>query len=475
VTLAYAGTTLHTTPRERYARAGRAAGCPADQLANFRRGQYVAQPKQLQFHAAARECDRPGGPTQIGQGGARGGAKSHGVVCQIVFDDCYRAPGIKWLYLRSVGASARESFEDMLGKAMPGMMQYYVRARSALELPNGSRVLLGGFRNERDIDKYIGIEYDGVAIDDAHLVSKAKYDQIRGSQRTSRTDWRPRTYITFNPGGIGHAHLKALFVQPWRTKRETDTRFFFSLPEDNAFLNPEYLEYLEGLTGWLYQAWRKGDFDIAAGQFFTTWRQDIHVMPSFVPPHDWRFWLAMDYGFTHYNVVLLLTEDNDGKVYVVDEHAERKWLVPRHAQAVDAMLERWSLSRQRIWRFVAGADVFAKTGTTGGTVADQWSQAGFKLKAANDDRINGAAEVLHRLGDLSGSVTVPPTLRIFDNCARLIECLPSLEHDPHRPEDVLKVDTDENGNGGDDCYDAARYGVMEVARSRYGRIHAYDY
>ena len=171
MTLAYAGTTLHTTPRERYARAGRAAGCPADQLANFRRGQYVAQPKQLQFHAAARECDRPGGPTQIGQGGARGGAKSHGVVCQIVFDDCYRAPGIKWLYLRSVGASARESFEDMLGKAMPGMMQYYVRARSALELPNGSRVLLGGFRNERDIDMYIGIEYDGVAIDDAHLVS----------------------------------------------------------------------------------------------------------------------------------------------------------------------------------------------------------------------------------------------------------------------------------------------------------------
>jgi hypothetical protein len=33
-------------------------------------------------------------------------------------------------------------------------------------------------------------------------------------------------------------------------------------------------------------------------------------------------------------------------------------------------------------------------------------------------------------------------------------------HDPHRPEDVLKVDCDDEGNGGDDWYDAFRYGVM---------------
>jgi hypothetical protein len=27
-------------------------------------------------------------------------------------------------------------------------------------------------------------------------------------------------------------------------------------------------------------------------------------------------------------------------------------------------------------------------------------------------------------------------------------CLPALQHDPNRPEDVLKVDCDEDGNGG---------------------------
>lgn len=30
----------------------------------------------------------------------------------------------------------------------------------------------------------------------------------------------------------------------------------------------------------------------------------------------------------------------------------------------------------------------------------------------------------------------------------LVECLPALRHDPNRTEDVLKVDVDEDGNGG---------------------------
>ena len=37
-----------------------------------------------------------------------------------------------------------------------------------------------------------------------------------------------------------------------------------------------------------------------------------------------------------------------------------------------------------------------------------------------------------------------------------LQCLPALQHDPNRPEDVLKVDADEDGVGGDDTADALR-------------------
>ena len=46
-----------------------------------------------------------------------------------------------------------------------------------------------------------------------------------------------------------------------------------------------------------------------------------------------------------------------------------------------------------------------------------------------------------------------------------METLPALQHDPNRPEDVLKVDADEDGVGGDDAADALRYLVATKSRT----------
>ena len=277
-----------TTPRERYAQAGHMAGCPADQLANFRRGYYVAQPKQLQFHAAARAADTDGA-TQIGFGGARGPGKSHAIMAQIVLDDCQRVPGLKALFLRSVGKAARESFEDLLSKVCPQYLGCYQPGNARLVLPNGSRVILGGFRTEGDIAKYLGLEYEVIGIEETTLLQQSYYDKIRGSLRSTREGWRTRIYNSTNPGGVGHAWYKTQFVAPWRRGEEADTRFIFATYRDNVYLQVEYTDYLHGLTGWLGQAWREGDWDISAGQFFTTWQQGVHVIPAFNPPLNWRF------------------------------------------------------------------------------------------------------------------------------------------------------------------------------------------
>src|SRR5438552_3970099 len=106
------------------------------------------------------------------------------------------------------------------------------------------------------------------------------------------------------------------------------------------------------------------------------------------------------------------------------------------------MLDRHQLGNRGLeisdlTRFVAGADVFSKQ-SDGTTVAAQYAKLGFSLKVANMDRINGWAEILQRLGDSDAGLR--PTMVIRRRCARLLECLPSLQHDPNRPVDVLKVD-----------------------------------
>ena len=200
-----------------------------------------------------------------------------------------------------------------------------------------------------------------------------------------------------------------------------------------------------------------------------------------------REWFAaLDYGFTHYTVILLGCLDGDGNVFIVDEHAERLWLPQRHAVAIKAMMARHGVMLPTVSsvleslsgtstphvggynvlkRFVAGADVFSRQ-SDGSTVASQYGKLGISLRCANTDRVNGWAEILHRLGDPAPQCGVPISPRLFIHqwCARLVECLPSLQHDPNRPEDVLKVDADEDGVGGDDTADCLRYLVATKTR-----------
>lgn len=439
----------------RFARAAALAGCPRDQVRNFLAAGYVAQPKQLAFHAAARLCDAADGPDQVGFGGARGPGKSHAVFAQVALDDCQRQPGIKALYLRKALKQAREQFDDLRRRVLRNVPHEFNRSAGVVTLWDDSRIFLGHFHNESDVDAYLGLEYDVIAIEEATTLSAPKYKALRDSNRSSSA-WRPRIYATTNPGGVGHAWFKARFVEPWRMGEETGTRFVPATVTDNAFLDAGYRKRLEENTGWKLQAYRFGDWDIAAGQYFTNWRHEVHVTPAFQIPPSWTVWLALDYGFTHPTVAYLLARDGDGAIYVVDEHRESKWLVSRHAQALRELLARNRLEIGRLATCVAGADVFARRGNSEQTIAEQYAAEGFSLAAANDDRVNGAAEVLRLLGDERQA----PRLFVFERCRYLIECLPALEHDPHRPEDVLKVDIDEDGNGGDDPYDALRYGVM---------------
>ncbi len=458
------------TALERYLAAGREAGCPPEQMASFAGAGVVLQPRQLAASAAARLCDAPDGPTAVGYGGARGGGKSHWLLAQMGADDCQRIPGLKCLLLRKVGKANMENFEDLRRRLFTGLRHEFSAYRGVLKFANGSRIIAGHFQAEKDIDAYLGLEYDVIGIEEATTLSSRKHQDISTCCRTSKPDWRPRIYSTTNPGGLGHAWYRAKFIVPHQRSEERETRFIPAKVGDNAFNNPEYTRVLQNLTGWQKRAWFDGDWDIAAGQFFTTFRREAHVIDEFDDTRAREWFVALDYGFTHYTVALLGCTDGDGNVFVVDEHAERLWLPQRHAAGIKAMLGRHSvgvgknqrpLSLADLKRFVAGADVFSRQ-SDGTTVAAQYGRQGITLRVANSDRINGWAEILHRLGDPDANIR--PTMVIHRRCARLLECLPSLQHDPNRPEDVLKVDADEDGVGGDDAADALRYLVATKSR-----------
>ncbi len=450
--------------------AARAAGCPRDQVARYLAANLAPTPRQWAAAAAARLCDLPSGPTRVGYGGARGGGKSHWGLAQVFVDDCGRVPGLKFLYLRKVGKAGREQVQDLRRSVLHSTPHEYKASEGVLvRRDNGSRVVLGHFQTDKDIDAYLGLEYDGVLIEEATQLTARKVKDIATCVRTSKPTWawRPRIYFTTNPGNVGHAWFKALFIAPLRAGSERDTRFVQATVRDNPHVNPEYRASLESLTGWQRKAWLDGDWDCLAGQFFTGFDRDVHVIRPFdAVPLAWRLALSLDYGYTHQTVVTLLARTPDGVRYALDCHRGRRLLTPQHDAGIRSMLARNRVEPRRVSRFVAGSDVFAKR-HDGRSVAESYAALGWDLEAADMDRLNGAAEILAGLGSKGGDggPTVAPTLFVSERCPELADSLPALEHDPNRPEDVRKVDCDDDGNGGDDDYDSFRYGVMALAES----------
>jgi hypothetical protein len=126
-----------TDPLVTYLCAGRSCGCPEDQMFLFASAGVILQRRQLAASAAARLCDSPGGPTEIGFGGARGGGKSYWLLAQMGVDDCQRFPGLKCLLLRRVGKANIEWVRK-------NSLQSIFRVPGSLDITRGRNVASRG-------------------------------------------------------------------------------------------------------------------------------------------------------------------------------------------------------------------------------------------------------------------------------------------------------------------------------------------
>lgn len=333
------------------------------------------------------------------------------------------------------------------------------------EYPNGARLWIGGMDNP---NKMLSGERDFIYINQAEELKLEDWEilltRCTGRGAVTKT---PMLFGDCNPGAEDH----------WIIKRES-LKLFHSRHEDNPTLFNEAGELteqgrrtmatLDSLTGVRKARLRDGKWVGAEGLFFEEWDEDLHVCdPLETIPADWPVWGAMDYGYAHPTAFGLFTQDNDGVIYLIGEHVQNKWLVPQHCKAIRRLMERLGVSG-RIRQIVAGHDCFQqRADREAKTIADQYREAvdpetgegiGLVLEKAILDRVTGASEILDRLGNRQ--LNILPRLKIYNTCKLTISCITRMVCDPRDPEDVLKVDADQNGEGGDDPYDMLRYGVM---------------
>ena len=418
----------------------------------------MPHPWQWLFHSASREADLPDGPVEIGAGGSRGPGKSHAIFAQASLDDAQRVPKLKILFIRKTAISAKESFGDLIERIISQKVAYNI-SNNVIEFANGSRILLGGFHSEDDIDKYVGVEYDVIVIEELNQLTEDKYEKLRGSLRTSKPNWRPRMYVSFNPGGIGHNFVKSRFVLPHRLQAEKETRFFPATFLQNPSLNKEYVDYLLSLSGDLGRAWREGDFDLFAGQFFKEWNETIHVCQPFSIPEEWNRFAAFDYGLNHplslgwyavspdSQVFKYRQLHGSGMTYTQAAEEYTSLTMPNEKiQYISCDPALWAKRGERD-DILSGAEIFARR------VGELTGKQPRLIKAENA-RVTGWGVVREYLRPYLGPDNIlTAKLQVFSTCHDTIKSAPEQVHSETVPEDMAKQD-------GDDSWDETRYALM---------------
>ena len=407
----------------------------------------------------------------IGYGGARGGGKSHAVR--------HKAVGMGFRYKKiTIGIVRRtypelqknhiEPLKEILHADHPDKRQRagtYNQTDKVMRLRNGSKIYFLYCDNERQLGRFQGIEFDVLFIDEAtHFPEewlKKMITSVRGVN-----DFPKRVYFTMNPGGLGHAYMKRLFIDKKyeRGEKPEDYAFVKALVTDNKALmekDPDYIQQLEALPEKLRKAWLNGSWDIFEGQFFEEFiesppeetakemgltvaelikrRQWTHVIEPFDIPRSWSIYRSFDWGYSKPFSCGWWTMDYDGVLYRIAElygctgepNTGVKWEPNKVFEKIKEVENTHPYLKGKKITGVADPAIWSKE--TGESIEEVAAAHGVYFSKGDNARIPGWMQMHYRLAfDENGY----PMMYVFNTCKAFIRTIPLQVYDETHVEDL---------------------------------------
>ncbi len=411
----------------------------------------------------------------IGYGGARGGGKSWSIRLKACLLALYY-DGIRICIVRRSFPELEENHIKPLKTLLnssdenkSNRIATYNESKKVFKFKNGSEILLKYCETDKDAERFQGIEFDVLFIDEATHQTEERFVKMNSSVRGTNS-FPHRTYITCNPGGVGHTWVKRRFVDRRfkETENPDDYSFIQAFVQDNKALmelDPGYVKELEALPPKLRTAWLEGSWDVFEGQFFEEFVDDpnhyldrrfTHVIESFEIPRDWPIYRSFDWGFNKPYSCAWWTVDYDGRLYRILEsygctgtpNEGVKWNQNKVFETIAAIEKehRWLKGKQIFG--IADPSIWASNG--GISIVEVANKHGVYFTKGDNQRIPGWMQVHYRLSfDEEGL----PMMYIFNTCKDFIRTMPELQFSTTNPEDL---DT----TGEDHIADETRYMCM---------------
>ena len=344
------------------------------------------------------------------------------------------------------------------------------------KFPNGATLKMRYLENEKDVGHYQGHQYTWIGIDElGNYPSPYCWTYMKSRLRSV---YGVPCYIrgTANPGGVGHGWIKQRFMDGHvpnkifyietelsNGKVSRDTACFIpSSLEDNKILmenDPQYEARLMSLPSLLARALRYGDWNVFEGQVLDSFRENIHVCKPFVLEQGkWFKFCSMDWGWSKPYSIGFYAVNSVGRLIRYRELYGCKpgeYNVGLKKSAQKLAKEAWSYAiTDGIKDMVADPAIWTdeKIEDQSKSIEQVFTEAGFNMIKANNDRINGLVmvdDIFKQTIDENGS----PMFQVFNTCRDFVRTIPLLTPNPIHPEDV---DT----NLEDHAYDDHRYAIM---------------
>lgn len=418
-------------------------------------------------------------------GGAKGGAKSLSLI------------------LSSLRQVHRAKYKALiLRKTFKGLDEIKLRTHEVCPLlggtwnendyqwtfPSGSILELGYCLTLDDAERYHGREFAFIGYDEiTQLPSERVWTQLLAENRSPDPSITRMMRCTANPIGPGVPWIKRRFLDPcgydgahiYRYAPNPDKpnftlsrRFIPSRVTDNpVYANDAlYMAQLHSLPERQRRLLLEGDWSAAEGALLDELAWDKHWLAPDDPKarieKHWMRFAAFDWGFAHPWAFVVGVTDEQGRVIVEDT----LWGRRQYDDEICDDIRNWTSEdggrmERSIRYIVAGHDCWqehrARDQHTPST-AETFAKRALPLMKANIDRRQGVNVMRNflawrRLGPNGGDgephvhfLPTPGNRRLFEQCEQMVP-------DPLDLEKPLKQDANDEGEGGDDGFDALRY------------------
>lgn len=432
---------------------------------------FEATPKQDEFARAVFS----GQYRYLAFGGAIRGGKTWTLLA-LLFALCRIYAKSRWAIVRKDLPTLRRNTIPSFNKLRPRSFVGPVNQSTWIApCTNGSEIVFfpESLDIDPDLDRWKGLEVNGFALEEANELSKASFSKaIERAGAWIVPDGLPQpdplVLLTFNPSPTW---VKRVFYDPWKAGSLAAPYYFLpSLPSDNPHLPESYRESLKNLPESEYRRFVLGDWEHMTGAALPELTVTKHIVPAFDVPKHWTRFMAFDWGYRHPFSLGLYATNEEGDVWKLDTITGRGMQDEAILEYCRSALEARGLTFRDFRYTVAGGDCFQHYTARGGQgppTAEFFAKHGWPLTRADDrsgSRVMGLSNFRRYIAwkptTENGSES-EPRFRWFETVGnrKCFEQCQSIMLDPDKPEEPLKANADENGDGGDDMFDETRYGL----------------